>query len=68
MANPEEHDTILSVGYLNDMESKGHLFDKYLETFDMVIVGDGPLTPVNQLLKVILSTTGEDQLEALLSS
>lgn len=59
MADPALHDTILSVGYLNDMETKGHLFDKYLDTFDIVIEGDGPLTPVNKLLRSITSSDGQ---------
>jgi len=50
MASEEMHDTILSVGFLNDLETNGHLLPKYMDTFDIVISGDGPMSAVNLIL------------------
>jgi hypothetical protein len=54
MARKSEHDTILKIGFLNDMENNGHLFNDYLQAFDLVIANDGPLLPVNMLLEHLL--------------
>ena len=51
MASDDMHDTILSIGFLNDMETNGHLLPKYMETFDIVVSGDGPLSAVNLILE-----------------
>jgi len=54
MACPTKHTHILKVGFLNDMEKHHHLLENYMEAFDLVISGDGPLLPVNELLHYIL--------------
>jgi len=50
MALDKHHDTILTVGYLNDMTTNGHLFDNYMDTFDLVITGDGPVSPSTAII------------------
>ena len=50
MVDHSQHENILAVGFLNDMDKNGHLLEQYMEAFDMVITGDGPLTPVNVIL------------------
>ena len=47
MVSPANHDQILNVGFLNkDMEK----LESYLERFEVVITGDGPMVPVNAIL------------------
>lgn len=43
-----DYDSVLKVGFLNDMIEEQK--EAYMETFDIVIAHDGPMTPVNQLL------------------
>ena len=51
MVSPANHDQILNIGFLNkDMEK----LDSYLEKFEVVISGDGPMVPVNAILDQIL--------------
>ena len=50
MAQESKHNTILRIGYLNDMEVNGHLLENYMDTFDIVVTGDGPLSPINYIL------------------
>ena len=41
MVNQASHDLVLKIGFLNDHEDK--LLDQFMDTFDLVIVGDGSL-------------------------
>lgn len=50
MVRNDSHETILKIGFLNNLKLSGHLTDDYLETFDMVITNDGSLHPVNYIL------------------
>ena len=51
MVSPANHDQILNVGFLNkDMEK----IDSYLEKFEVIITGDGPMVPVNAIIDQIL--------------
>jgi hypothetical protein len=50
MVREEDHHTVLKVGFLNDTEKSAALTEDYLNTFDIVIVGDGSLCPINQIL------------------
>jgi len=48
-----EHDTIIRVGFLNH-DGEGAL-KKFSESFDIVILNDGTMDYVNELLKKVLS-------------
>lgn len=46
-----DYDNLLKIGFLNNkIEEK---LENYKKTFDMLIIGDGPISPVNQLLEEI---------------
>jgi len=65
MVDPNRHDQMLKVGFLNKMQNE-HLFDYYMEQFDIVICRDGPLLPVNLIVDTIVSnseTTNADSLK-----
>jgi hypothetical protein len=47
MVDKSKHDQVINIGFLNNMNKNAHLLDNYMEYFDMVITGDGPLEPVN---------------------
>ena len=51
MVKEQHHNTVLKVGFLNDTEKSAAMTEDYLRTFDIVIVGDGSLCPINNLLK-----------------
>ncbi len=51
MVRENEHNTVLKVGFLNNTEKNADLTADYLKTFDIVIVGDGSLCPINKLLQ-----------------
>ncbi len=46
------YDEIIRVGFLNDNQER--FFDKYADAFDMVILDDGSMEYVNELLKEIV--------------
>jgi 5'-nucleotidase len=46
------YENLITAGFLNSEEEKYK--ENFQKNFDMVIVGDGPLTPVTQLLKNII--------------
>lgn len=46
------HDCIIKVGFLND--KKEQLFDSYSKAFDVVILDDGPMNYVNELVNGII--------------
>lgn len=50
MVRESEHDVVLKVGFLNDLEENGHLMPEFIKTFDIVVTGDGSLQPINFLL------------------
>jgi len=54
MSEGLEHDCILRIGFLNK-EEKQYL-GKYMDAFDMVILYDGTLQPVNKILQRILNS------------
>lgn len=51
MVHEEYHDIVLKIGYLNDTVKYGHLMSHYLETYDLLITGDGTLYPPTYLLQ-----------------
>ena len=55
MLTPSNHKNIINIAYLNDMKKNGNLLDKYMDAYDIVICGDGPMTPVNDILKEIFN-------------
>ena len=66
MVRDSKHSTVLKVGFLNDLESQGHLLDEFSKTFDIVITGDGSLQHVNYLLKRMFKLdASEDMNETL---
>lgn len=58
MVDPASHDQVLNIGFLN---KNMDMLDSYLERFDFVISGDGPMTPVNRVFEQI--TGKESKLE-----
>ena len=54
MVDKDKHDQILNIGFLNNMQKNAHMLDNYLEAFDVVITGDGPLNPVNSIINEII--------------
>jgi hypothetical protein len=50
MVRESQHDIVLKVGFLNDLDKSSHLTQEFTQTFDIVITGDGSLHPVNHLL------------------
>jgi hypothetical protein len=55
MVRLTEHGVVLKIGYLNDLTTQGHLREDFERTFDIVIVGDGSLQPVNYLLSHVFA-------------
>lgn len=54
MIRKTEHDVVLKIGFLNDMEgSSEKMVEEFIKTYDIVITGDGSLQPVNYLLTKI---------------
>jgi hypothetical protein len=51
MVDRSNHDQVLNIGFLN---KNTNLLDSYMESFEVVITGDGPLLPVNVILDQIL--------------
>jgi hypothetical protein len=52
MANGLEHACVLKIGFLNDNVEKN--LDAYKQAYDVVILNDGKMDFVNDLLKEIL--------------
>ncbi len=50
MVDEKEHTNILGIGYLNDLEKNQDLIPSYLNTFDILVAGDGTLHTLNFLL------------------
>ena len=55
MVNYDSHDIVLKVGFLNNVQKYAHLMSDYLQTFDLLIAGDGTLHPVNFMLQRMFS-------------
>lgn len=55
MVKDSEHTTVLKVGFLNDVNAEKRVQEEYMDTFDIVIVGDGSLDPINSIIKESLS-------------
>ena len=53
MVRESEHDVVLKIGFLNDMQKQGHMLEDFKNTFDIVITGDGSLQPVNYMLSKV---------------
>ncbi len=51
MVDESKHDLVLKVGFLNSPDKHPDLLQKYQDSFDLVITGDGSLEPVLTLLK-----------------
>lgn len=51
MVRDSEHHVVLKVGFLNDLVKDQSKKDEYMDTFDMVILGDGSMEPVNEMLR-----------------
>ncbi len=56
MVRDHEHHTVLKVGFLNDINKNPGMTYDYMNTFDIVIVGDGSLCPINDILRKTLET------------
>ena len=52
---PHPPSTTLRIGFLNDASKAPQVLGDYLEKFDIVIVGDTPMTPVNCLLGALVT-------------
>ena len=61
MLNQDEHNQIISVGFLNS-KSNINLLDNYKKAYDVVIVGDGSLQATNEIIRFI---TKEDKTKIL---
>ena len=62
MVEPSNHDQVLNIGFLN---KKTELLDSYLEKFEVVITGDGPMVPVNVILDQILGKKTNEEFPQL---
>lgn len=51
MVRRSEHETVMTVGYLNCMQTHGHLLEDFKREFDLIILDDGSLQIVNYLLQ-----------------
>jgi hypothetical protein len=56
MVRDEEHDTVIRIGFLNNIDHDESQTEKFLSTFDIVVTEDGPLLPVNFLLLHLLGS------------
>lgn len=52
VVEPSNHDNILSIGFLNDLNNE-QMLDNYLKHYDLVILRDGPLLPMNAIMDMI---------------
>jgi hypothetical protein len=50
MVDEKEHENILRIGYLNDLELNQDLLPNYMNTYDILVAGDGTLHALNFLL------------------
>lgn len=50
MVDENEHHHVLRIGYLNDLEKNSNLMSNYLQTFDIIVAGDGTLHTLNYVL------------------
>mmetsp|Transcript_12715 Transcript_12715/g.21420 ORF Transcript_12715/g.21420 Transcript_12715/m.21420 type:complete len:151 (+) Transcript_12715:817-1269(+) len=63
MVGDPDHETVVRVGYLNDSKTDTEVLERYKDTFDVVVTGDGPLLPVNLLL--MHASGRQDQVERM---
>jgi len=54
MAEEVDHDCIIKIGFLNKPDE--NKFEKFSNSFDVVVLNDGDLNYVNELIKLILSS------------
>ena len=40
------HEKIINIGFLNPMKGSEEMLDTFLEKFEIVITGDGPMLPL----------------------
>ena len=59
MIRDSMHETVLKIGFLNDLKNNSNLTQEFLKAFDIVITGDGSLHPVNLLLENVFSKEQE---------
>ena len=50
MVNNIDYENLISVGFVNSPERDPKLVDKFLQSFDIVIVNDGSMKTVNEVL------------------
>ena len=50
MVRNSVHNVVVKVGFLNDPHGHPHLLEEYRKTYDITILGDGSLIPVNYML------------------
>jgi hypothetical protein len=60
MVRESMHETVLKIGFLNDIQKNAHMKEEFLKTFDIVITGDGSLHPVNYLLENLFSNLEQE--------
>lgn len=51
MVKENSHGNVLKVGFLNESVTDEKTREEYMDTYDLVIMGDGSLDPVNHILK-----------------
>jgi hypothetical protein len=52
MANGLEYDTIIKIWFLNNDTPENR--EKFSEVFDLIILDDGPMDEVNEIIKQIV--------------
>ena len=51
MVNESVHNVVLKIGFLNEPKTHSVLIEEFKKIYDIIIVGDGSLMPVNYLLR-----------------
>ncbi len=57
MVRHKDHDVVLKIGFLNNLEKVGHLLGDFKNNFDLVIANDGSLHTITYLLESIFNTS-----------
>ncbi|CDW81068.1 cytosolic 5-nucleotidase 3 isoform 2 [Stylonychia lemnae] len=66
MVKHSQHDIVLKIGYLNNLQRQGHMIEEFKNHYDLVILHDGSLQIVNYILTKVFQTGITDDLEELL--
>ena len=63
MVDSSKHEVVLKIGFLNNLKNHEHLFERFKESYDIVIVDDGSMLPVSYLLNKIFNHKITDEAE-----